>query len=83
MIEPAQTQSMSREAFPTTESTQLATAGVVARIGQLSTESVNNSESVWITPAFNHIVRRLACRQFRSGPPREYPSAQSFEVISR
>jgi hypothetical protein len=83
MIEPAHTQSMSREPFSHAESGLAATAGVAGGFGQLSTESVNNSESVWITPTFNHIVRRLACRQFRSGPPREYPSAESFEVISR
>ena len=52
-------------------------------ITDISTESVNNSESVWITSTFNHIDSRLALRQFRSGPPREYPSAQSFEVTSR
>jgi hypothetical protein len=76
MIEPAQTQSISREPFSDVEKAWPTRAGVVAGFGQLSTESVNNSESVWITPTFNHIVRRLACRQFRSGPPREDASAR-------
>jgi hypothetical protein len=42
------------------DSTPPAIAGDARRIGELSTESVNNSESVWITPTFNHIVRRVA-----------------------
>jgi hypothetical protein len=30
------------------------------QIAKLSTESVNNSKTVWITSAFNHIVPRVA-----------------------
>ena len=51
--------------------------------GGLSTESVNNSETVWITRTLNHIQRRVAWDHCRDSPLRPDPGPQRFEVTSR
>ena len=38
----------------------VATSESAQQVAELSTESVNNSKTVWITSAFNHIVPRVA-----------------------
>ena len=49
---------ISQETDPKSERVAATDAG--PPIAELSTESVNNSKTVWITSAFNHIVRRVA-----------------------
>ncbi len=53
------------------------------RPGHLSTESVNNSETVWITRTVSHSQPRLAWGRPTTDPHGPSPATNVFEVISR